>query len=93
MVIAFLIRLFICILQVLAEAVKKKFRPLEDLRKDFDKLNLNVKTELEILTELMAEYKDPNLSEQRHLHILMELEYYVHQVKTPQIKTCSSMPD
>ena len=44
-----------------------------------DSLNLNMKTDFEILNELIAKYNNTNeLSEK--LDILNDIEYYVHQV-------------
>ena len=44
-----------------------------------DSLNLNMKTDFEILNELIAKYNNTNdLSEK--LNILNDIEYYVHQV-------------
>lgn len=60
--------------------IKSKFRPYKELKRDFEELNMNIKTDLEILTDLTNEYRLPNCTFERKLIILADLEYLVHQV-------------
>ncbi|XP_071477959.1 nucleotide exchange factor SIL1-like [Diadema antillarum] len=63
----------------LIEEVKKRYRSIEELKKEFADLNLNVETDFEIMTNLITEYKETTSTERRAV-ILQDLEYYVHQV-------------
>ena len=53
---------------------------MEELKKEFADMNVVIKTDLEILTELVDKYKQPDLSEDQIRTILKDLEYYLHQV-------------
>ena len=63
---------------------------MEELKKEFAKMNVSIKTDLEILTELVDKYKQPDLSEDQIRTILKDLEYYLHQVRDtyPVTLTC-----
>lgn len=37
--------------------MKKKFRSYEELKKDFEKLKMTIKTDLELMNELFANYQ------------------------------------
>jgi len=63
------------------EKVKKTFRPYEELKKDFEKLKMSVKTDLEVMDELFANYqkimkkrKEHTMEELGNLNILSPLE-------------------
>ncbi|KAK3918624.1 Nucleotide exchange factor SIL1 [Frankliniella fusca] len=62
---------------------KEKFRSYEELKKEFGSLNLTVKTDMEILNDLVSKGKD-NLrvgkDEEEMVTILKDLEYLVHQI-------------
>ncbi len=62
------------------EAGAQKFRSLDELKRDFAAMKLEMKTDLEILRELLELYKQPNLDTETKLSLLTDLEYYVHQV-------------
>lgn len=64
-----------------ADEIRRKFRPYEELKKDFQELNLKVQTDQEILKDLIEKLNRTNENEERKL-ILTDLEYYLHQVKT-----------
>ena len=53
---------------------------MDELKKDMDALNMGMKTDVEILRELVNLYKNKTISEEQRLNILTDLEYYVHQV-------------
>lgn len=66
------------------ERVRKRFRSYDELKKKFQELNLNIKTDLELLNELILKFRESKLkedeSEDEKLTILTDLEYMVHQV-------------
>ena len=55
---------------------------MDQLKKEFQDLNVDVKLDSEILKELLSRYNSTDLSEQEKLDILDSLEYYLHQVWT-----------
>jgi hypothetical protein len=66
-----------------SERVWKSFRSYETLKKDFEALNLSVKTDLELLNELLNRFKSGG-DDQKLLIILTDLEYLVHQFDNAQ---------
>lgn len=59
----------------------QKFRSIEEIRQEFESLNVDMKTDLEILDETLQRYRQTEeLSNQERLAILSNLEYYLHQV-------------
>jgi Mg2+ and Co2+ transporter CorA len=62
--------------------MKNKFRSIEELKKELADLELNVKTDREILTQLLQKYRDPALPPDSRSNLLTDLEYYVHQVSS-----------
>lgn len=62
------------------EEIKAKFRKYEELKEDFEALNMGIKTDLEIVTELVEKFKDENTDVLQKLQVLAELEYYLHQI-------------
>ncbi|XP_069698478.1 nucleotide exchange factor SIL1 [Periplaneta americana] len=60
------------------ERVKNNFRSYETLKKEFEALDLDVKTDLELMDELLHRFKSAT-DEQEILNILTDLEYLVHQ--------------
>lgn len=59
----------------------RRFRSYDELKKDFQKINVNVKTDPEIITEIMTEIKRDNSSDERLAILLEDLSYYLHQVQ------------
>ena len=57
-----------------------KFRSIEEIQRDFAQLNVDFKTDMEILTNLMSRYKQHDLSIDDKLNVLNDLEYLLHQV-------------
>jgi nucleotide exchange factor SIL1 len=66
-----------------SEHVWKSFRSYETLKKDFEALNLTVKTDLELVRELLNRFKS-GVDDQKLLNILTDLEYLVHQFDNAQ---------
>lgn len=62
---------------------EKKLRSMDELKKDFEKVNADYRTDAEILSSLMKEYKISK-NKDTHLHILQDLENYLHQVDNGQ---------
>ncbi|XP_013782819.1 nucleotide exchange factor SIL1-like [Limulus polyphemus] len=65
-----------------AETIRAKFRSIEDLKEEFAALNINIKSDTEILIELLGRYKKADNTEK--LDILQDLEYLVHQYDVAQ---------
>ncbi|CAF3785112.1 unnamed protein product [Rotaria sordida] len=61
------------------EEIKTKFRPYDDLKKDFQSMNIKIQTDNEILTNLINQLTKTN-NEHDLKTILTDLEYYLHQV-------------
>ncbi|GJQ75852.1 hypothetical protein Trydic_g17920 [Trypoxylus dichotomus] len=65
------------------EEVKGKYRSYDELRKDFDELNVRPKTDVEILKELLNRHDQlierKEIDEQEILTVIEDLEYLVHQ--------------
>lgn len=49
---------------------KKKFRPYEELKKEFESLKMSVKTDLEVMDELFASYQKVKYIKQKAPYIL-----------------------
>ena len=66
-----------------AEGVKKQFKSYDEIKKDLEKLNIDVVTEAEALTELLEKHNDlmsrKEIDEEEILTILEDLEYWVHR--------------
>ena len=60
--------------------VRGKFRSYTELKEDLKEIELNMKTETEIVYDLIQKYQQPDLEEEKRINILTDLEYYLHQV-------------
>lgn len=58
----------------------KGFRTMDEIRADFKTMHLDVKTDLEILSDIMQRYRSTELDHKDRLSLLTDLEYYVHQI-------------
>ena len=54
---------------------------MDELKKDFAKMKMDVKTDIEIIKELVEEYKKKDILPEQKIDILTDLEFYVHQVR------------
>lgn len=61
-----------------AEKRKKKLRTYEEIKENFDALNIKIETDVEILTKLMNRYENAKTDEDR-ASLLEDMEYLVHQ--------------
>ncbi|NXS97140.1 SIL1 factor, partial [Jacana jacana] len=62
------------------EEVRKKFRPIEQLKKEFEKLNVKMETDYEIMVKLISKFNSSASTLDEKVVALYDLEYYVHQV-------------
>uniref|UniRef100_A0A8B9DJ72 Nucleotide exchange factor SIL1 n=1 Tax=Anser cygnoides TaxID=8845 RepID=A0A8B9DJ72_ANSCY len=62
------------------EEVKKKFRPIQQLKEEFEKLNVKMETDYEIMDKLISKFNSSASTLDEKVAALYDLEYYVHQV-------------
>ncbi|TGZ72286.1 hypothetical protein CRM22_002177 [Opisthorchis felineus] len=62
------------------QRVKSKFRSYDELKADFQKINAQVKTDFEILMEIMESLNVSDISGERLSILLEDLSYLLHQV-------------
>uniref|UniRef100_A0A2K6F1W3 Nucleotide exchange factor SIL1 n=2 Tax=Propithecus coquereli TaxID=379532 RepID=A0A2K6F1W3_PROCO len=60
--------------------VKRLFRPIEELKKDFDELNVVIETDMQIMVRLINKFNSSTSSLEEKIAALFDLEYYVHQM-------------
>ncbi|NXN04358.1 SIL1 factor, partial [Sylvia borin] len=60
--------------------VRKKFRPIEQLKEEFEKLNMKIETDYEIMLKLISKFNSSASTLDEKVAALYDLEYYVHQV-------------
>ncbi|XP_028349083.1 nucleotide exchange factor SIL1 isoform X2 [Physeter macrocephalus] len=64
--------------------VKRLFRPIEELKKDFEELNVVIETDMQIMARLINKFNSSNSSLEEKIAALFDLEYYVHQMDNAQ---------
>ncbi|XP_037657425.1 nucleotide exchange factor SIL1 isoform X1 [Choloepus didactylus] len=64
--------------------VKRLFRPIEELKKDFDELNVVIETDMQIMVRLINKFNSSTSSLEEKIAALFDLEYYVHQMDNAQ---------
>ncbi|XP_040429043.1 nucleotide exchange factor SIL1 isoform X1 [Cygnus olor] len=62
------------------EEVRKKFRPIQQLKEEFEKLNVKMETDYEIMDKLISKFNSSASTLDEKVAALYDLEYYVHQV-------------
>uniref|UniRef100_A0A5F8H9E0 Nucleotide exchange factor SIL1 n=1 Tax=Monodelphis domestica TaxID=13616 RepID=A0A5F8H9E0_MONDO len=62
------------------EEVRRRFRPIEDLKKDFEALNVVIETDLQIMIRLINQFNSSSTTLEEKITALYDLEYYVHQM-------------
>ncbi|XP_033122374.1 nucleotide exchange factor SIL1-like [Anneissia japonica] len=67
-----------------AKKLQEKYRSYSELKKDFEAMNVMVETDTEIMQRLVEQYKQKDASLQQRVNVLLELEYYVHQIDNAQ---------
>ncbi|XP_046567188.1 LOW QUALITY PROTEIN: nucleotide exchange factor SIL1-like [Haliotis rubra] len=68
-----------------AAEVKKKFRSYNDLKKDFEEMNIAMKTDGEIISDLLERFKKVGSDTDAKLNVLTELEYHLHKIDNAQL--------
>ena len=63
-----------------ANEIKEKFRSYDQLKEDFKKMNIGIKTGQEIVTELYEKLNSTDISIDKREAVLEDLEYHLHQV-------------
>ncbi|XP_074069030.1 nucleotide exchange factor SIL1 [Macrotis lagotis] len=66
------------------EDVRKRFRPIEDLKKDFEALNVVIESDLQIMVRLINQFNSSSTTLEEKIMALYDLEYYVHQMDNAQ---------
>lgn len=64
--------------------VKQLFRPIEELKKEFDELNVVLETDMQIMVRLVNKFNSSSSSLEEKVAALFDLEYYVHQMDNAQ---------
>ncbi|XP_040095920.1 nucleotide exchange factor SIL1 isoform X1 [Oryx dammah] len=64
--------------------VKRLFRPIEELKKDFEELNVVIETDMQIMVRLINKFNSSSSSLEEKIAALFDLEYYVHQMDNAQ---------
>lgn len=62
------------------DEIKNNFRSYDELKKAMQDMNMAVKTEGEIVTELTTKLKGPHDDVESMKSVLVDLEYYLHQI-------------
>ncbi|KAM3866686.1 nucleotide exchange factor SIL1 [Diretmus argenteus] len=63
---------------------ERQYRPLEELKREMAQLDLRVEMDVQVLRRLLTQLNSTNSTVENRLHILLELEYLVHQVDNAQ---------
>ncbi|KAG1930097.1 nucleotide exchange factor SIL1-like [Pimephales promelas] len=66
------------------DAVKAQFRPIEELKKDMEALDMLVETDVQVMRKLLNQFNNTNSTTDEKLTALLDLEYLVHQVDNAQ---------
>ncbi|XP_058564507.1 nucleotide exchange factor SIL1 isoform X1 [Neofelis nebulosa] len=64
--------------------IKQLFRPIEELKKDFEELNVVIETDMQIMVRLINKFNSSSSSLEEKIAALFDLEYYVHQMDNAQ---------
>ncbi|XP_077103986.1 nucleotide exchange factor SIL1 isoform X1 [Siphateles boraxobius] len=62
------------------DAVKAQFRPIEELKKDMEALDMLVETDVQVMRKLLNQFNNTNSTTDEKVTALLDLEYLVHQV-------------
>lgn len=60
--------------------MKAQFRPMEELKKDMEALDMLVETDVQVMSKLLNQFNNTNSTTDEKVKALFELEYLVHQV-------------
>ncbi|KAL5021502.1 hypothetical protein ScPMuIL_000657 [Solemya velum] len=67
-----------------AKEIKKKFKSYDELKSQLKSMHMDVKSDLEIMTDLV-EFMQKDLGTEDRLALLTDLEYHVHQIDNAQL--------
>lgn len=63
------------------EETRKRFKSYEKIKEEMEELNLNIKTDYEVMKDLISRLtQSEELEKSEKTTILKDLEFYVHQV-------------
>ena len=66
------------------DQIREKFRSLDELKKDFAEMDLNMETDVEIMRRLVEKFQQEGASVEEQEAALYDLEFYAHQVSVHQ---------
>ncbi|KAI2656921.1 Nucleotide exchange factor SIL1 [Labeo rohita] len=66
------------------DAVRAKYRPIEELKKDMEALDMLVETDVQVMRRLLNQFNNTNSTTEEKVTALLDLEYLVHQVDNAQ---------
>ncbi|MBN3305876.1 SIL1 factor, partial [Amia calva] len=65
-------------------AVRARYRPLEELKRDMEELNMMVETDFQVMSRLVKQFNRSEATLDERVAALLDLEYLVHQVDNAQ---------
>ncbi|XP_072026976.1 nucleotide exchange factor SIL1-like [Amphiura filiformis] len=63
-----------------AEKLRSQYRPIDELKKDYEQLKVNIESDIEIMQRLVKIYNASDASLEERQMALHDLEYYAHQI-------------
>ncbi|XP_078524548.1 nucleotide exchange factor SIL1 [Lissotriton helveticus] len=66
------------------EKFKQEFRPIEELKQEFERLHMNIESDFQIMERLLQILNSSTSTLDEKSSALYDLEYYVHQVDNAQ---------
>lgn len=60
--------------------MRAQFRPMEELKKDMEALDMLVETDVQVMRKLLNQFNNTNSTSDEKVTALLDLEYLVHQV-------------
>ncbi|KAA0709488.1 Nucleotide exchange factor SIL1 [Triplophysa tibetana] len=66
------------------DAVRANFRPIEELKKDMEALDILMETDIQVMRRLLNQFNNTNSTTEEKITALLDLEYLVHQVDNAQ---------
>ncbi|XP_022091888.1 nucleotide exchange factor SIL1-like [Acanthaster planci] len=66
------------------DQIRQKFRSMDELKKDFEEMQLNMETDVEIMRRLVEKYQQEGASLEEQEAALYDLEFYAHQIDNAQ---------
>ncbi|XP_016410947.1 nucleotide exchange factor SIL1-like [Sinocyclocheilus rhinocerous] len=66
------------------DAVRAQFRPIEELKKDMEALDMLMETDVQVMRRLLNQLNNTNSTTEEKVTALLDLEYLVHQVDNGQ---------